>query len=82
MPPAVGWTTAPTSGLNTAANPVNEARLLEALTALGGSSGNQTLRKALTWSETDYDAVKSKLVACGRLIPGRGRGGSVALGVE
>jgi hypothetical protein len=81
-PPAVGSTTAPTSGLDTAASPVNEARLLEALTALGGSSGNQTLRKALTWSETDYDAVKSKLVACGRLIPGRGRGGSVALGVE
>jgi len=49
------------------------------LAARGGSSGNQTLRNALGWSEADYDTVKSSLVARGHLIPGRGRGGSVAL---
>ena len=57
----------------------NEARLLEVLATRGGSSGNQTLRNALGWSEAEYDAVKSSLVARGHLIPGRGRGGSVAL---
>lgn len=79
MATAASPPTFPTFGLDTAVRPVNEVRLLETLAALGGSSGNQTLRKALGWSEADYEAVKSSLVACGRLIPGRGRGGSVAL---
>jgi type I restriction enzyme M protein len=46
---------------------------------LGGSKGNQTLREELGWDEATYDAVKNDLVVSGRLIPGRGRGGSVAI---
>ncbi len=53
--------------------------LLSALSRLGGSKGNQTLREELGWDEATYDAVKNDLVVSGRLIPGRGRGGSVAI---
>lgn len=53
--------------------------LLAKLTELGGSAGNGRLREALQWSEESYAAVKDELVAQGLLIPGRGRGGSVAL---
>ena len=61
------------------ANRPDEARLLEILARLGGSAGNQTLRRALGWSEADYEAVRSTLIARGRLVTGRGRGGSVAI---
>ncbi|WP_234820245.1 type I restriction-modification system subunit M [Rhodopseudomonas palustris] len=49
------------------------------LAELGGSAGNGRLRDALQWQETTYDAVKDELVAEGAILPGRGRGGSVAL---
>ena len=61
------------------ANRPDEARLLEILARLGGSAGNQTLRRELGWSEADYEAVRSTLIARGRLVTGRGRGGSVAI---
>ena len=53
--------------------------LLSALSALGGSKGNQTLRQELGWDDPTYRAVKGKLIASGKLIPGPGRGGSVSL---
>ncbi|MBB3773240.1 type I restriction enzyme M protein [Angulomicrobium tetraedrale] len=58
--------------------PLKDA-LLAKLTELGGSAGNGRLREALQWSEPTYAAVKEALVAQGLLVPGRGRGGSVAL---
>lgn len=57
----------------------DEALLLEVLARNGGSAGNQTLRRALGWSEANYEAVRSTLIARGRLVTGRGRGGSVAI---
>jgi DNA repair exonuclease SbcCD ATPase subunit len=53
--------------------------LLSALSRLGGSKGNQTLRDELGWDEATYLAVKNDLVVSGRLVIGRGRGGSVAV---
>lgn len=58
--------------------PLRQA-LLDRLIALGGQKGNQTLRQELGWDESTYLAVKEDLVAAGRLRPGKGRGGSVAL---
>ena len=52
---------------------------LGALTALGGSAGNGRLREVLEWEEGTYEEVKSELVSRGLIVPGRGRGGSVAL---
>lgn len=54
-------------------------RLIGALETLGGSAGNQRLREALGWQESTYDRIKQQLIEEGRIIPGRGRGGSVAL---
>jgi type I restriction enzyme M protein len=53
--------------------------LVGALKALGGSAGNGKLRALLGWDEDTYEAVKAPLMAAGRLKPGRGKGGSVAL---
>ena len=53
--------------------------LLSALAAFGGSKGNQTLRRELGWEDDTYVAVRQELVDSGKLIPGRGRGGSVSL---
>ena len=52
---------------------------LGALAALGGSAGNSRLRETLEWDEASYEAVKSYLLGCRLIVPGRGRGGSVAL---
>jgi type I restriction enzyme M protein len=54
-------------------------QLISCLRELGSKSGNQSLRQELGWDETTYNAVKEDLVNSGRLISGRGRGGSVAL---
>lgn len=54
-------------------------RFLTVLSALGGSAGNGRLREALGWDEATYGAVKTALLADGRVTPGRGRGGSVSL---
>lgn len=54
-------------------------RLLAALRACGGKSGNTALRQTLGLDEAAYDAVKRALVAKGLVILGKGRGGSVAL---
>lgn len=52
---------------------------LGALAALGGSAGNGRLRETLEWDEADYEAVKADLLSRRLIVPGRGRGGSVAL---
>jgi len=56
-------------------------RFVAALAELGGSAGNGRLREALQWDEAAYNAVKDELVAEGVVTPGRGRGGSVSLGI-
>ena len=53
--------------------------VLNALSKLGGSKGNQALREELDWDEATYSAVKNDLVGRGKLVPGKGRGGSVSL---
>jgi hypothetical protein len=47
----------------------------------GGACGNGRLRAALGWDEEFYWRVQGKLVEDGRIVPGRGRGGSVRLTV-
>lgn len=54
-------------------------RFISKLEAVGGSAGNQRLREALGWQESTYDSIKQQLIEEGRIIPGRGRGDSVAL---
>ena len=55
---------------------------LGALTALGGSAGNGRLRETLEWDEASYEAVRADLLSRRLIVPGRGRGGSVALADE
>jgi hypothetical protein len=55
------------------------AEFVERLQSLGGSSGNARLRDALGWEEEFYWKVQGKLVEEGRIVPGRGQGGSVRL---
>ncbi|MCP9836225.1 N-6 DNA methylase [Cyanobium sp. N.Huapi 1H5] len=52
---------------------------LGALAALGGSAGNGRLRETLEWDEATYEAVKADLISRRLIVPGRGRGGSMAL---
>lgn len=56
-----------------------ESRLLE-LVPVTGSVGNVTLIRTLAdegWSENQYWDVRQRLMDCGKLVTGRGRGGSV-----
>jgi type I restriction enzyme M protein len=57
----------------------SHAAFLGALKALGGSAGNGRLRELLEWDEATYQQVKDSLVASRSIVPGRGRGGPVAL---
>lgn len=57
----------------------SHAAFLGALEALGGTAGNGRLRELLEWDETTYQQVKASLVSSRSIVPGRGRGGSVAL---
>jgi type I restriction enzyme M protein len=61
------------------ANQAKKDKFIATLRELGGSAGNGRLREALQWMEGTYDAVKGDLLAEGAIVPGRGRGGSVAL---
>ncbi|HEX8234167.1 MAG TPA: N-6 DNA methylase [Caulobacteraceae bacterium] len=56
-----------------------QERLIEVLTELGGSAGNGRLREALGWQQDTYDRAREALLADGKIVKGRGRGGSVAL---
>ena len=48
-----------------------------ALESAGGSSGNVSLRRALNWPEDQYWAIQGDLIEKGRIVAGRGQGGSV-----
>jgi type I restriction enzyme M protein len=54
-------------------------RFIETLTSLEGKAGNQRLLSELGWADSTYQRVKGHLIEEGRIVPGRGRGGSVAL---
>ena len=54
-------------------------RFIETLKELGGSAGNGRLSNELGWADRTYQRVKTHLIEEGRIVPGRGRGGSVAL---
>ena len=54
-------------------------KYLDTLRELGGKAGNQRLLNELGWAESTYQRVKDHLTAEGAIVPGRGRGGSVAL---
>lgn len=54
-------------------------RFLSVLAELGGKSGNHSLREQLGWDDAKYAAVKDQLVTDGQIVPGKGRGGSVAI---
>ena len=57
----------------------NKRKFLTTLEEFGGRAGNHRLRDALGWQERTYDNVHAELVAEGRIVVGRGRGGSVRL---
>ncbi len=85
-PSVGGWNDSPPIGTcfgdeeeGQLANQSLKDALLAKLTELGGSAGSGRLREALQWSEASYAAVKDELVMQSLVIPGRGRGGSVAL---
>jgi hypothetical protein len=50
-----------------------------ALEKMGRSSGNGRLRQELGWDEDFYWKVQGRLIGEGRLVAGRGKGGSVRL---
>ncbi|MEN9359802.1 MAG: hypothetical protein RL095_1337 [Verrucomicrobiota bacterium] len=52
---------------------------LATLTQLGGTAGNGKLQSSLGWDEAQYEAIKSELLSAGKIVTGRGRGGSVIL---
>lgn len=52
---------------------------VDCLEQMEGSAGNGRLRQALGWEEEFYWRVQGKLVEEGRIVPGRGKGGSVRL---
>ena len=54
-------------------------RFIETLKELEGSAGNGSLRAQLGWADSTYQRVKAHLIEEGRIVSGRGRGGSVAL---
>jgi len=54
-------------------------RFIETLEALGGSAGNGKLSAQLGWADSTYQRVKAHLIEDGKIVPGRGRGGSVVL---
>ena len=56
--------------------------LLGRLAGLGGQAGNGRLREALGWDEARYLGVREALIRQGRVIAGRGRGGSLRTATE
>jgi DNA repair exonuclease SbcCD ATPase subunit len=61
-------------------NPLeDQIAFLEALRNEGGKAGNTKLREALGWDLAAYESVRNRLLEQGKLIKGRGRGGSVSL---
>jgi len=56
-----------------------EDRFLEVLAELGGSAGNAKLQAELGWQDATYSRVQEALLEAGKIVKGRGRGGSVSL---
>ena len=54
-------------------------RFIETLKEFDGSAGNGSLRAELGWADSTYQRVKAHLLEEGKIVLGRGRGGSVAL---
>ena len=54
-------------------------RFIQTLLALGGSAGNGKLSNELGWADSTYQRVKAHLIEEGRIVSGRGRGGSVSV---
>ncbi|HLN23964.1 MAG TPA: class I SAM-dependent DNA methyltransferase [Patescibacteria group bacterium] len=54
-------------------------RFVDVLTEMGGSAGNQRLLETLGWQAETYEQVKAELIVDGKIVTGRGRGGSVKL---
>jgi type I restriction enzyme M protein len=57
----------------------NKQKLLATLEELGSRAGNKRLREALGWQERTYENARAELIEEGRIVPGKGRGGSVRL---
>ena len=53
--------------------------LLSKLQELNGSAGNKALREKLDWNEEKYWEVHSRAVDLGKIVRGRGKGGSVSI---
>jgi hypothetical protein len=84
--PALPLLDSPVSELEAIApdsGPLDDDKLAEEflreLAACGGKAGNVTLRQALGWNPQDYERIKRALVESGKILPGKGRGGSVSL---
>ena len=57
---------------------LNDSNVLFAhLPADGSSIGNGSLRELLGWNEKRYLAARQPLIDVGRVLTGKGRGGSV-----
>ena len=54
-------------------------RFIDTLKEYDGSAGNGSLRAELGWADSTYQRVKAHLLEEGKIVLGRGRGGSVAL---
>jgi type I restriction enzyme M protein len=58
--------------------PLDDTTVLFAhLPADGSAIGNGSLREMLGWNETRYFAARQRLIDDGRVLTGKGRGGSV-----
>ena len=57
----------------------SEQQFLDALAQLGGSVGHGALRQKLGWNQPSYDQIQTTLKDQGKILPGRGRGGSLRL---
>lgn len=54
-------------------------QLLDTIEEMGGSAGNKKLQETLGLSDQDYTWIKEYVVDTGKVVPGRGRGGSLKL---
>ena len=57
----------------------SEQQFLDALAQLGGSAGHGALRQKLGWNQPTYDQIQTTQKDQGKILPGRGRGGSLRL---
>ena len=57
----------------------SEQQFLDARAQLGGSAGHGALRQKLGWNQPSYDQIQTTLKDQGKILPGRGRVGSLRL---